>query len=54
MKTEKYNMRIDSELKEQATEYAQSQGRSLANLIEYLLRKELSNKQQKEVEKEGV
>ena len=42
MKNDFIHVRISSELKKQAQEYAREKGRSLANLIEYLLKQELS------------
>ena len=42
MKNDFIHVRISSELKKQAKEYAREKGRSLANLIEYLLKQELS------------
>ena len=42
MKNDFIHVRVSSELKKQAQEYAREKGRSLANLIEYLLKQELS------------
>lgn len=41
MKDAKISLRTDSDLKRQAEDYAKETGRSLAGLIEYLLRQEL-------------
>lgn len=42
MKNDFIHVRVSSELKKQAQEYAREKGRSLSNLIEYLLKQELS------------
>lgn len=47
MKDTNLNIRINSDLKEQAKQYAESTGRTLAGLIEWLLKQELSKNRDK-------
>lgn len=44
MKDAQLTIRINAELKKKAQEYATSTGRTLAGLIEWLLRKEIEKK----------
>lgn len=48
MKTERLSIRISADLKEQAQAMAEAEGRSLANLIEWLLTRALQERQEKE------
>lgn len=41
MKDTQFTLRISADLKEQAAAYAATQGRTLTNLIEWLLKNEL-------------
>jgi len=47
MKDTQLTIRINSDLKKQATAIAESQSRTLGNLIEYLLRQEIEKASQK-------
>lgn len=51
MKNDFIHVRISSELKKQAQEYAREKGRSLANLIEYLLKQELTRVGKRKIKK---
>jgi antitoxin component of RelBE/YafQ-DinJ toxin-antitoxin module len=47
MKDTQLTIRINSELKKQATVVAESQSRTIGNLIEYLLKQEIEKAAQK-------